>query len=307
MGRSKSRSGSSSPERFQEENCMFDPVSKGFRIHLADLPDNPDEEELQREFARYGPLSEKPWVARASPCFGFVVFKYRDDAWDACHKMDNKLVCGARIRTSFALPRNQGRAAGGPGVPRCYQCGRFGHYSRECKPKVTRAVRDDSSSSEERSPSRTPEREKRHSYDRRSRSRSGRRSRSRSRSRGGGGGGRNNDSRGGGGGRRYRNSPPQRSRSRSGGPQGGRNSYQPNGSSSGGNYGSSSGGGGRRDGKPEYDQGGYSRNDMKEYSRGFGYKSRSRSRDRRDNRDNYEASRGDSKRGSKRGYSPRYH
>ena len=69
---------------------MFDPVSKGFRIHLADLPDNPDEEELQSEFSRYGPLTEKPWVARASPCFGFVVFKHKDDAWDACRKMDNK-------------------------------------------------------------------------------------------------------------------------------------------------------------------------------------------------------------------------
>ena len=84
------RSNSSGSDRFQEENCQYDPVSKGYRIHLADLPDNPDEDELQREFSRYGNLSERPWVARASPCFGFVVFKHKDDAWDACRKMDNK-------------------------------------------------------------------------------------------------------------------------------------------------------------------------------------------------------------------------
>ena len=58
----------------------------------------------EKTFGRYGPLREI-WMARTVPCFAFVVYRYKDDAEDACAGADGKEICQRRIRVTVARPR----------------------------------------------------------------------------------------------------------------------------------------------------------------------------------------------------------
>ena len=138
---------------------------EGQRLHVADLDSSASKWDLEEVFNKFGPLVEI-WMAKSVPCFAFVVFKKKEDAYEACRAADGQDICGRRVRVSMARPRTKGRGrrAFDPSM-RCYQCGERGHFSRDCQ---------DTKYGYKRPPSPRC----------RSRGRSGWRSRSRSRNRG---------------------------------------------------------------------------------------------------------------------------
>lgn len=177
--RSRSRRRSYSRSRSPED---------GKRLHVADLDSRAEKRDLEDVFEKFGPLQEI-WMAKSSPCFAFVVFKNKDDAYEACRSADGEEICGRRIRVTIARPRTKGVGRRGfdPSM-RCYQCGDKGHFSRDCEnfkygyrrpssPRRGGRRRSRSRSRRSRSRSRS------HRRSRRTRSRSRSRSRRRSPSR----------------------------------------------------------------------------------------------------------------------------
>ena len=59
-----------------------------FRLHISELPDDPDERKIEKVFSSYGDLIERPWIARTSPSFGFIVYKFKDQALEAVKEVD---------------------------------------------------------------------------------------------------------------------------------------------------------------------------------------------------------------------------
>lgn len=108
------------------------PDMDGQRLHVADLDSNASKRDIEDMFTKFGPL-EEIWMARSVPCFAFVVFKNKDDAYEACRAADGQDICGRRVRVTMARPRTRGRGRRGfdPSM-RCYQCGERGHFSRDC-------------------------------------------------------------------------------------------------------------------------------------------------------------------------------
>ena len=63
-------------------------ASRGYRLHLSELPEPPDKKKLDKVFSSFGDLVESPWIANTHPSFGFVVFKYKDQALEAVKQVD---------------------------------------------------------------------------------------------------------------------------------------------------------------------------------------------------------------------------
>ena len=123
---------SRSPGRRSSRSRTPSPDLDGNRLHVADLDSNASKRDLEECFMKFGPLIEI-WMARSVPCFAFVVFKRKEDAFEACRAADGQDICGRRVRVTMAKPRTRGRGRRGfdPSM-RCYQCGERGHFSRDC-------------------------------------------------------------------------------------------------------------------------------------------------------------------------------
>merc|ERR1712000_641470 len=161
--------------------------NKMSRVYIR-IPRGIYEREIDDEFGRYGKIEN---IDIKSGGYAFIDFRDTRDAEDAVAEMNGKTVWGDRIVVEFA--RAKGAGAGDRDA--CFNCGRPGHWARDCRepPRARgrggggRGYYDDYY---RRSRSRSPRRYSRSRsrsyspyYRRRSRSRSPRRYRSRSRSR----------------------------------------------------------------------------------------------------------------------------
>lgn len=82
------------------------PVYKGSRLHIRNLEIGASKEELESIFSRYGAIYEV-YIARQTPCFGFVNFKHKSDAEKALKKTDGMIVGRSKISVSVARDRQK--------------------------------------------------------------------------------------------------------------------------------------------------------------------------------------------------------
>jgi len=139
-------------------------AEEGTKVYLGNLDERTTKRDVEEFLKNHGPIVDL-WLARSPPGFGFVRFEHPRDAEDAVKDLDGLTLLGRRVRCEISRgTRSHARDE------KCYECGRYGHFARECRDR-------------RRSRSRGRDRSRDRSRDRR-RARSRSRSRSRSGSRG---------------------------------------------------------------------------------------------------------------------------
>ena len=115
------------------------PSTLDCKVYVGDLGSGASKQELEEAFSYYGPL-RNVWVARKPPGFAFVEFEDMRDAKDAVRGLDERTICGRRVRVELSTGKSRNRfrgpqsRRGRPFHPddRCYECGKRGHYARDC-------------------------------------------------------------------------------------------------------------------------------------------------------------------------------
>ena len=75
--------------------------SKDGKVYIGGLLDTVQREELQKELARFGHVTEC-WVAHNPPGFAFAEFASANDAETAVTSLDGKNICGSRVRVEMS-------------------------------------------------------------------------------------------------------------------------------------------------------------------------------------------------------------
>lgn len=71
------------------------------KLYVGNLDKHADKRDLENEFTKFGKIREV-WVARHPPGFAFVTFDDDKDAEDAVRELDDRNICGSRIRVEWA-------------------------------------------------------------------------------------------------------------------------------------------------------------------------------------------------------------
>ncbi|XP_064489541.1 RNA-binding protein Rsf1-like [Ornithodoros turicata] len=97
------------------------------RIFVGGLGDNIPKDDLEREFSKYGKLSQV-WVAQNPPGFAFLEFEDSQDADEAVRQMNGVVLNGSRLRVEHSRGGRGGRGGGrgGGGGGGFYRGGRGG-------------------------------------------------------------------------------------------------------------------------------------------------------------------------------------
>ncbi|VDP62435.1 unnamed protein product [Schistosoma mattheei] len=67
----------------------YDRQANGYRVFVGGVDPRVGKVDIEQEFERFGPIADV-WVARNPPGFAFIVFKYAEDADRAVRRMDGR-------------------------------------------------------------------------------------------------------------------------------------------------------------------------------------------------------------------------